>query len=128
MPHLVIEYSAQLDAMVDFAEVADTARAAASETGVFPLGGIRVRTHRCTHAAVADGNPAHGFVDATLKIGKGRDAATKKRLGDHIFQALSKALDPAFAATAVALSLEIQEIDELNWKRNTVHDALKAGA
>ncbi|QCK86468.1 5-carboxymethyl-2-hydroxymuconate Delta-isomerase [Phreatobacter aquaticus] len=128
MPHLVIEYSANLDPLVDMAALCEAARTAAVEAGIFPVGGIRVRAHRCDHAAIADGNPAHAFLDATLKIGQGRDLATKRKAGDHVFAALSRALDPAFAATTVALSFEIREIDELNWKRNSIHDALKRSA
>jgi 5-carboxymethyl-2-hydroxymuconate isomerase len=128
LPHIVIDYSANLDGLVDFPALCEAARAAAAETGVFPLGGIRVRTHRCDHVAIADGDPAHAFLDATLKMGKGRDADTKRRAGDHVFQAISRALDPAFAVTTVALSFQIEEIDELNWKRNSIHDALKRSA
>jgi 5-carboxymethyl-2-hydroxymuconate isomerase len=128
MPHIVIEHSASLDASVDWPAVCEAARVAAAETGVFPLGGIRVRTHRCDHAAIADGDPAHGFVDVTLKMGRGRDIETRRQAGGHVFQAISRALDPAFAATTVALSLQIVEIDEPNWKRNTIHDALRRSA
>jgi 5-carboxymethyl-2-hydroxymuconate isomerase len=128
MPHIVIEHSANLDRHVDWQSVFETARSAAAETGVFPLGGIRIRTHRCEHVALADGDTAHGFVDVTLKMGRGRDVETRRRAGDHIFGAVSRALDPAFAATTVALSLQIVEIDEPNWKRNTIHDALKRSA
>jgi 5-carboxymethyl-2-hydroxymuconate isomerase len=129
MPHVVIEYSANLDGLVDFPALVEAVRAAAVETGIFPLGGIRVRTHRAVHTAIADGDPAHAFLDATLKVGTGRDLETRRRAGEHVFKALSKALDPAFARTTVALSFEIREIDpDLNWKRNTIHDALKAKA
>jgi 5-carboxymethyl-2-hydroxymuconate isomerase len=128
MPHIVIEHSANLDDRVDWPALCEAARRAAAETGVFPLGGIRVRTHRCDHVAIADGDPAHGFVDVTLKIGRGRDVEARRRAGDQVFQAISRALDPAFAATTVALSLQIVEIDEPNWKRNTIHDALKRSA
>ncbi|PZR90594.1 MAG: 5-carboxymethyl-2-hydroxymuconate isomerase [Stutzerimonas stutzeri] len=124
MPHLIVEYSANLDSVVDFQTVVEALRAAAAETGVFPLGGIRARAHRCTHVAMADGAPEHGFVDVTLRIGKGRDEAVRQRAGDYIFAALSKALDPAFAATTVALSFQLEELQGLSWKRNTVHDAL----
>lgn len=125
MPHLVVEYSANLDSVVDFQAVVETLRAAAAQTAIFPLGGIRVRAHRCTHVAMADGASGHGFVDVTLRMGKGRDEATRQRVGDHIFAALSKVLDPAFAATTVALSFQVEEIDGLSWKRNTVHEALR---
>lgn len=128
MPHIVIDYSANLDGLVDLQAVVEAARAAAVETGVFPVGGVRVRTRRCPHVAIADGDPAHAFVDAILRMGKGRADDVKKRAGDHIFAALSKALDPAFAKTTVALSFEINEVDDLNWKRNTIHDALKRRA
>lgn len=128
MPHVVIEYSANLDRTVDWDALCEAVRAAAAATGVFPLGGIRVRAHNCDHVAVADGNVAHGFVDVTLKMGRGRDVETRRRAGDQVFEALSRALDPAFARAPVALSLQIVEIDEPNWKRNTIHDALKGSA
>ena len=128
MPHIIIDYSANLKPLVDMAAVLEAARAAAVETGVFPLGGVRVRAHRCDHAIVADGDPTRAFLDAVLRMGKGRDPAVKRKAGEHIFAALSKALDPAFARTTVALSFEINEVDDLNWKRNSIHDALKASA
>jgi len=128
MPHVVVEYSANLDGAVDWSALCEAVRVAAAQTGVFPLGGIRVRAHRCDHVAIGDGDPGHGFVDATLKMGRGRDVETRRRAGGHVFEALSRALDPAFAAAPVALSLQIVEIDEPNWKRNTVHDALKRSA
>ena len=61
MPHFTIEYSANLDARVDMDEVVEVVRKAAVETGIFPLGGIRVRAIRCEHYAIADGNPQLRF-------------------------------------------------------------------
>ena len=43
MPHFTIEYSANLDHRVDMSKVVEIVRKAAVETGIFPLGGIRVR-------------------------------------------------------------------------------------
>jgi 5-carboxymethyl-2-hydroxymuconate isomerase len=57
MPHFTIEYSANLDSRLDMAEVVEVVRRAAVETGIFPLGGIRVRAIRCEHYAIADGDP-----------------------------------------------------------------------
>jgi 5-carboxymethyl-2-hydroxymuconate isomerase len=74
MPHFVIEHSGNLDE-VDFAGLVETVRIAAIETGVFPVGGIRVRTHRADETAIADGKPDYAFIDMVLKMGKGRDLA-----------------------------------------------------
>ena len=127
MPHFTIEYSANLDAHVDIAKVVEVIRQAAVETGIFPLGGIRVRAIRCEHYAVGDGNPQFGFLDLVLRLGEGRDLSTRKKAGDDIFRALSAYLDPVFAGCKFALSFDMQINDrETSWKRNNIHETLKA--
>lgn len=129
MPHFTLEYSANLDDRVDMAEVVEIVRRAAVETGIFPLGGIRVRAVRCEHYAIADGRPEFGFLDMVLRLGEGRDLAARKKAGDHIFNTLSRYLDPVFANSKFALSFDMQINDkETSWKRNNIHEALKAEA
>jgi 5-carboxymethyl-2-hydroxymuconate isomerase len=126
MPHFTIEYSANLDAHVDMGKVVELVRKAAVETGIFPLGGIRVRAVKCEHYAIADGQKDLGFLDMVLRLGEGRDLATRKQAGEHIFKALSAHLDPVFANSKFALSFDMQINDkETSWKRNNIHEALK---
>ena len=126
MPHFTIEYSANLDGRLDMAEIVELVRKAAVETGIFPLGGIRVRAIRCEHVAIADGNPQFGFLDMVLRLGEGRDLAARKKAGEHIYRALSDHLDPVFAATKFALSFDMQINDkDTSWKRNNIHEGLK---
>lgn len=126
MPHFTIEYSANLDARVDMDAVVELVRKAAVETGIFPLGGIRVRAVRCEHFAIADGGRNYGFLDMVLRLGEGRDLATRKKAGEHIFAVLSLYLDPVFTSSKLALSFDMQINDkETSWKRNNIHDALK---
>jgi 5-carboxymethyl-2-hydroxymuconate isomerase len=129
MPHFTIEYSANLDAHVDMAEVVEVVRKAAVETGIFPLGGIRVRAVRCEHYAIGDGNPDFAFLDMLLRLGEGRDLKTRKQAGEYVFRALSVCLDPVFAKRKFALSFDMQINDkETSWKRNNIHEALKVEA
>ena len=129
MPHFTIEYSANLDTRLDMAKLVEVVRKAAIETGIFPLGGIRVRAVRCEHYAIGDGNPGLGFLAMVLRLGEGRDLATRKKAGEHIFKALSAYLDPVFAQSKFALSFDMQINDkETSWKRNNIHEALKVEA
>jgi 5-carboxymethyl-2-hydroxymuconate isomerase len=129
MPHFTLEYSANLDARTDMAKIVEVVRKAAVETGIFPVGGIRVRAVRCEHYAIADGNPELGFLAMVLRLGEGRDLATRKKAGEHVFKALSTFLDPVFARSKFALSFDIQINDkEMSWKRNNIHELLKAEA
>ena len=53
----------------------------------------------------------------------------RQKAGEHVFQALSKHLDPVFAASKFALSFDMQINDkDTSWKRNNIHDALKVEA
>jgi len=127
MPHFTIEYSGNLAARLDMGKVVEVVRKAAVETGIFPLGGIRVRAIRCEHYAIADGRGDYGFLDMVLRLGEGRDLATRKKAGEHIFRALSQHLDPVFSSSKFALSFDMQINDkDTSWKRNNIHDALKA--
>ena len=129
MPHFTIEYSANVDSLVDMDEVVEVVRKAAVETGIFPLGGIRVRAIKCEHYAIADGRANLGFLDMVLRLGEGRDLPTRKKAGEHIFTALSAYLDPVFKESKFALSFDMQINDkETSWKRNNIHDVLKAEA
>ena len=127
MPHFTFEYSANLDARVDMGKVVEIVRKAAVETGIFPLGGIRVRAIRCEHYAIADGSPHFGFLAMVLRLGEGRDLATRKNAGEHIFKVLSAYLDPVFKESKFALSFDMQINDkETSWKRNNIHEQLTA--
>jgi 5-carboxymethyl-2-hydroxymuconate isomerase len=127
MPHFTIEYSANLDGRVDMGAVVELVRNAAVQTGIFPLGGIRVRAIKCEHYAIADGRKNFGFLDMVLRLGEGRDLAIRKKAGEHIFKVLSAYLDPVFANSKFALSFDMQINDkETSWKRNNIHEALKA--
>jgi 5-carboxymethyl-2-hydroxymuconate isomerase len=126
MPHFTLEYSANLDARVDIGKLVEVVRKAAVETGIFPLGGIRVRAVRCEHYTIADGNPDLGFIAMVLRLGEGRDLASRQKAGEHVFKALSAFLDPVFANSKFALSFDIQINDkEMSWKRNNIHEALQ---
>jgi 5-carboxymethyl-2-hydroxymuconate isomerase len=129
MPHFTIEYSANLDGHLDIGAVCEVVRKAAVETGIFPLGGIRVRAIRCEHYAIADARQDYSFLDMVLRIGEGRDLPTRKEAGEHVFNALSRHLDPVFAGSKFALSFDMQINDkDTSWKRNNIHDALKVEA
>jgi 5-carboxymethyl-2-hydroxymuconate isomerase len=127
MPHIIVEYSANVAQRTDIPELLTCLHEAALETGVFPIGGIRSRALERTTYRIADGDPRYGFVYIVMRIGQGRDQATKKAAAEAVFQAASRHLDGVFAGDPISLALEMQEIDSsLSFKRNTIHDDIKA--
>lgn len=126
MPHLTLEYSANLDGRVDMRGLCSALLKALLETGVFEKGAPRVRAIPCENYAIADELPENSFVDALLRMGAGRSAQDRKRVGEALFAAMSAHLAPLFESPHFALSLEIREIGAgLSWKKNAIHPRLR---
>jgi len=126
MPHFTIEYSANLDDRTDIQGLCDVILDAAVATDVFELGAIRVRAIRCVAYAIADRLSENAFVDLSLRLAAGRPAEVKKKVGDAVFSAAERFLEPLFSTPHFALSFEIREIDpDLSWKKNAIHPRLR---
>jgi len=127
MPHIRIEYSANLEAHCDIGAFCEALRLAGLETGVFPLAGLRVRAARCDHYAVADGDPDNIFVDISIRLRGGRPQEAKEAATAHVFEAARAFLAPVIESRPIMLSLEMRDIDPgLSPKLNTVRDHIAA--
>ena len=123
MPHLTIEYTANIKAEADLASLLRKAHEVIiAQTGVFPTGGIRSRALELTDYRMADGAADYAFVHATLKIGAGRAPAVKTRVCDELFEMMKTHFAELFAKRYLALSMELYEFDEGGtYKHNNVH-------
>jgi len=126
MPHIVVEYSANLESDVAPQRLVDALHAAALATGVFPLGGLRTRAARRDVYRIADGDPGHAFVAVVARIGKGRPLAAREAVAEALMQALEAETARAFASRGLGLTVEVQEIEGPSLKTNNLHDRLKA--
>jgi 5-carboxymethyl-2-hydroxymuconate isomerase len=123
MPHIVVEYSAGLEAKLNIDEFIAAVHHAALQTGIFPLGGVRTRAYESKHYLIADGHPDNSFVHISLKVGHGRDLETRKRACEIVFAAACGQLTSLYERSPVGISLEMQEIDPiLTFKKNNLHE------
>ena len=111
MPHLMIDYSANIEPDVDMGAFCDTLRDVAASIDAFPLAGVKVRAVRVDHYAIADGNPEHGFIDISVRIREGRDMETKQNAAQKIFDAANEFIADVMQRRSLALSLELRDID-----------------
>ena len=111
MPHLMIDYSANVEPDVDMGALCDTLRDVAASIDEFPLAGVKVRAVRVDHYSIADGNPEHGFIDISVRIREGRDMETKQNAAQKIFDAANEFVADLMQRQSLALSLELRDID-----------------
>lgn len=126
MPHFHIEYSANLESLVDMAKLCEAVRAKAATIDTFPMAGIRVRATRVDHVAIANGNPKHGFVDLSVRLREGRPHDVKRDAITQIFAVLTDFMAPTMETLSVALSAEMRDIDaDLSPKFGNIRDYLE---
>ncbi|MGE0237753.1 MAG: 5-carboxymethyl-2-hydroxymuconate isomerase [Parvibaculaceae bacterium] len=129
MPHISVEYSANLGEALEMGELCSKLLAAATATRLFELGAIRVRAMRADAYAIADRDSRNAFLHITFQIGSGRSYEQKRSAGDAVFSAAVTFADDLLGAGHCAVSLVLSEMDErLSWKKNAILARLRGRA
>ena len=127
MPHVFVEYSANVEEDMDLDRLFDRLVDVAVDTGVFELKGIRVRGVRRDRYRIADGRPENGFVHVVLRVGHGRPEEALRSAGDRIYNAVCGHLGDLFDRRPLNVSMEIQEIHpRLTFKKNNLAERMAA--
>ena len=123
MPHIIAEYSANLEDRLDVQALVNDLHQAAIESAVAELVAIRSRAVRREHFRVADGNPANGFVHITARLRRGRTVEARKALGQALLAAADKRLASVYPSHPIGLTVEVHEIDpDMTFRRNTLRE------
>ncbi|NNA51385.1 5-carboxymethyl-2-hydroxymuconate Delta-isomerase [Pseudomonas lactis] len=122
MPHFIAEYTDNLEQQADLPGLFEKIHRVLGDSGVFPLGGIRSRGVSLDTWRMADGKHDYAFVHMTLKVGHGRDLATREAVAQAVFAVITEHFAELQAQRLLALSFEMIELHpQLNFKQNNVH-------
>lgn len=126
MPHIIVEYSGNLNSSVPWPDVLKALHDAAAEMPELPLSGLRTRARAFDDYIIADGSPRNAFVHAVLRMGHGRSEEARQRIGDTLFGVLCETLKPLFDERPVSVSFEIQEIHPVfNFRKSNLAAHMK---
>lgn len=129
MPHLIVEYSANIEAEVPPQRLLDEFHRAAIELGIAEPVGVRTRLERREHYRVGNDGKDNAFVHIVARLRQGRSAEQKKAMLEALMAQANKTLAPSFAARGLALTIEVHEIDpEYRVMRNGLRERAQAGA
>jgi 5-carboxymethyl-2-hydroxymuconate isomerase len=110
MPHLTLEYSANLEfeAQPLFAQLHETMVA----TGVVNLKGLKSRAIRHTDYRIADGDEAYAFVHLNILLRAGRPLEMQQEVARRAMAVLEETFGHRFAEGYLSLSVDIKEMKE----------------
>ncbi len=98
------------------------------DSKIADIAGIRSRAARREHFRVADGNPANGFVHIVARLRIGRAEEVRKALGEALLAAADKRLANVYPSHPIGLTVEIYEIEEMTFRRNTLRERAPSAA
>jgi len=110
MPHLVLEYSANVPDEPDFDIVLRRLHEAMTTAGPFDLANVKSRAVRHERFRVADGAPDRAFVHLTVSVLAGRDGAALRSTAEALLAVLRESFPRARAERRCDLILEIREM------------------
>ena len=126
MPHLILEYTDNLDFKVQplLARLHEEVVA----TGAINLKGIKSRAIKHTQYRIADGDPQYAFVHVSLLIREGRPVEIQKEATRRVMAVLKETFGSRFEKEHLSLSVDLKEMREgIALTEHNIPDNTKAG-
>ena len=76
------------------------------------FGFLKPKRTQIVTVRVGDGTPTNGFVNLSMKVGRGRTPETRLEIGKELFDLLIEHLEPLFQKQGLAVSFEMRELEE----------------
>jgi 5-carboxymethyl-2-hydroxymuconate isomerase len=110
MPHLTLEYTANLDFEVQ--PLLAQLHSELVATGAINLKGLKSRAIQHGLYRIADGNPNYAFVHVNLLIREGRPLNVQKDIAQRVMAVLTETFGERFENSHLSLSVDIKEMRE----------------
>ena len=122
MPHLVLEYSANVPDEPDLRRVLLDLHEALLSSALFERKDIKSRAVRHEVFAVADGAEDRAFVALSIAILDGRSDEVKAALSEAALDVLARAFPKLVAGGRGAISVEIRDLLRASYRRVRVRE------
>ena len=114
MPHIILEYSANLRQIVDFNKLFLDLHFLLHEHGDIAIKNCKSRALKLDDYLLADGKEEHGFVHLTIRIFAGRSSDLKKKISEQIRDLLLR----YFNQPGTEITVEIVDIDRESYVKH----------
>lgn len=110
MPHLTLEYTANLD--FDVQALLARLHSGLVATGAINLKGVKSRAIRHSEYRIADGDPAYAFVHVNLLIREGRPLEVQRDISQRLMAVLKEMFRDHFDGGRLSLSVDVKEMHD----------------
>lgn len=122
MPHLIIEYSRNLEEDCKIADLVGAVHKVARASDLFNPAAVRTRAIPVDDYLIADGDPSLAYIHLYVRIKPGRPPEKKMDFGRTVHQAVREFLAPTFRNRGIAFNVEVQDVAETSVRFRTYGD------
>lgn len=123
MPHIEIDYSANVAGAVEKSELPRKLHHAAHSLGVFPSNGIRTFARQVDSYHIGLDQGSEAFIQIRVRVAPGRPEEVMKHISETFFQTAHDAMSDQFETRELGIQLEVSEFtDALTIRRNTINN------
>ncbi|MCG8604712.1 5-carboxymethyl-2-hydroxymuconate Delta-isomerase [bacterium] len=121
MPHLTLEYSANINQSVDFKALFLRLHQVLAEVGSIDIENCKSRAFKCKNYHIARGENAHAFVHLEVCFLEGRSLSVRQLLGKSLLEIMDEIYKPSLDALNLQITVEVKDIQKaLYFKRTSV--------
>jgi len=123
MPHIFVEFSANVKEHIDTAELVRNVHDAAASHQSVPMAGLRTRVVEREQYLIANGDDRNMFVAVLARLNGSRGKESLLEVRDLLVQACKTTLADVQRHQPIAISVEVQPIDpEMRINENSIRD------
>jgi 5-carboxymethyl-2-hydroxymuconate isomerase len=116
MPHIILEYSANILEKKDMRTLLLTCQQQITDTLPAKLESCKGRAVEHTQFCVGDGNADNAFVHLGLRVLKGRSEEQHKRVGEQLLETLKQHFSQSREKLHLQITVEVGELQEAYFK------------
>lgn len=119
MPHVVIEYSSNIEQDIDGGLLLSELSSLISAAGEIALEHFKSRLLRRDEYHVGEGGSLDAFVHAEVGVFSGKPPEVMRRIGEDCLEYLEEYFSGAAGELSLQITVEIREIDEEGYFKST---------
>ncbi len=112
MPHLTLEYSANIDQPVDFKGLFSQQHQVLVDVGHIDIENCKSRAIRLDDYHIASGESDRAFIHLEVCILEGRSLSVKQLMGKNLLESLGECYKPSLEALNLQITVEIKDLQK----------------
>ena len=117
MPHLYVEYSANLTGLPEQQMLTELVATVCAHPSILDELDVKARIAPVQQYAIGTGGGLRGFIHSDLRLMSGRTPEVKKELSDRVAEVLRR-LTPHPEGMLVQVSVEISDMDRASYHKS----------